>query len=75
MRKPTPLLISLTINFTSILIGFFLAINISTILGQTGDWSILASGILTGFLECINNILYSNKKKCLSLNYIIWNLY
>jgi hypothetical protein len=64
MQKNIPVIISFMINFTSILVGFFLAINVSTILGQTGDWGILASGILTGFLECTNNILYSNKKKC-----------
>jgi hypothetical protein len=65
MRKNIPFIISLMINFTSILVGFFLAINVSAILGQTGDWGILASGLLTGFLEYTSNILYSAKKNSL----------
>ena len=39
------------INFTAILLGFFLAINLSTILGQSGDWGVLSAGLITAVLE------------------------
>nr|YP_010835246.1 hypothetical protein ycf20 [Cryptomonas gyropyrenoidosa]WFQ82921.1 hypothetical protein ycf20 [Cryptomonas gyropyrenoidosa] len=45
-------------NFT----GFFLSINLSTVLGQTGDWGIFSSGLLVGALELISKILYKIKK-------------
>jgi positive regulator of sigma E activity len=51
------------VNFIAILLGFFLAINLSTILGQSGDWGILSAGILTAVLEIISRILYNTKKK------------
>jgi ABC-type nitrate/sulfonate/bicarbonate transport system permease component len=50
-------------SFLAILIGFFSANNISTILGQTGDWGILSSGILVALVESINKIVYNHKKK------------
>jgi hypothetical protein len=56
-------LIFIFINFIAILLGFFLAINLSTVLGQTGDWGILSSGLLTAGLETISNIIYTTKKK------------
>nr|ASO75891.1 hypothetical protein [Storeatula sp. CCMP1868] len=56
-------LTSLFITFTSILIGFFLAIILSTLLGQTGDWGVLSSGILVALLETISKIIYTKKKK------------
>lgn len=52
-------------SFIGILFGFFVANAISTILGQTGDWGIMASGLLVAFVETINRIMYSNKKKFL----------
>jgi hypothetical protein len=36
---------------------------LATILGQTGDWGILSSGILVAFIESTNRIIYNNKKK------------
>ena len=51
------------INFTAILLGFFLAINLSTILGQSGDWGVLSAGLITAVLEIISKILYKVKKK------------
>ena len=51
------------INFTAILLGFFLAINLSTILGQSGDWGDLSAGLITAVLETISKILYKVKKK------------
>ena len=51
------------INFTAILLGFFLAINLSTILGQSGDWGVLSAGLITAVLETISKILYKFKKK------------
>jgi len=51
------------LNFISILLGFFLAINLSTILGQSGDWGVLSAGLITAVLETISKILYQTKKK------------
>lgn len=51
------------INFIAILLGFFLAINLSTILGQSGDWGVLSAGLITAVLETISKILYRTKKK------------
>jgi Protein of unknown function (DUF565) len=51
------------INFIAILLGFFLAINLSTILGQSGDWGVLSAGLITAVLETISKILYKTKKK------------
>jgi uncharacterized Tic20 family protein len=50
------------INFTLILLGSFLAINLSTIIGQTGDWGMLASSIITAIVEIISRIIYKTKK-------------
>ena len=63
MRKVQYIIKLVFINFIAILLGFFLAINLSTILGQSGDWGILSAGILTAVLEIISRILYSTKKK------------
>ena len=51
------------INFIAVLLGFFLAINLSTILGQSGDWGVLSAGLITAVLETISKILYQTKKK------------
>ena len=50
-------------SFLAILLGFFSANTLSTILGQTGDWGILSSGILVALVESINKIVYNKKKK------------
>lgn len=50
-------------SFLAILLGFFSANALSTILGQTGDWGILSSGILVALVEGINTIVYKYKKK------------
>ena len=49
-------------GFIAILIGFFFAINISTILGQTGDWGIFSAAIIVAFLELTNKIVYELPK-------------
>jgi ABC-type nitrate/sulfonate/bicarbonate transport system permease component len=54
---------STLISFIAILIGFFLANTLATILGQTGDWGILSSGILVALIESTNRVVYNNKKK------------
>ena len=51
------------LNFIAILLGFFLAINFSTILGQSGDWGVLSAGLITAVLEATSRILYKTKKK------------
>jgi hypothetical protein len=54
---------SIFVSFISILLGFFFATTLSTILGQTGDWGILSSGILVALLEIVSKIVYDTKKK------------
>jgi ABC-type nitrate/sulfonate/bicarbonate transport system permease component len=51
------------VSFIAILLGFFLANTLATMLGQTGDWGILSSGILVAFIESTNRVFYDNKKK------------
>ncbi len=56
--------VALTIftNFIAILLGFFLAINLSTILGQTGDWGVLSSGLFAAAVETVSRVVYKTKK-------------
>ncbi len=54
--------ISIFLNFIAILLGFFLAINMSTILGQTGDWGILSSGLIAATVETLSKTVYRVKK-------------
>nr|YP_009420400.1 hypothetical protein [Chroomonas placoidea]ASO76039.1 hypothetical protein [Chroomonas placoidea] len=51
------------VSFIAILLGFFLANALATMLGQTGDWGVLSSGILVALIESTNRIVYNNKKK------------
>ena len=62
-NNPKLFFIPIFINIIAILIGFFLAMTIATILGQTGDWGALSSGLLVAIFETISRIVYSNKKK------------
>jgi ABC-type nitrate/sulfonate/bicarbonate transport system permease component len=54
------------VSFISILLGFFFATIISTVLAQTGDWGILSSGFLVALLEIISKLFYDVKKKVIS---------
>jgi hypothetical protein len=54
--------ISIFLNFIAILLGFFLAINLSTILGQTGDWGILSAGLIVATIETLSRTVYTVKK-------------
>ena len=62
MSKFRTLLFNVFINFTAILLGFFLAISLSTILGQTGDWGVLSSGLFAAAVETVSRIVYKTKK-------------
>jgi hypothetical protein len=62
MSKLQNILFNIFINFTAILLGFFLAINLSTILGQTGDWGVLSSGLFAAAVETVSRIVYKTKK-------------
>jgi hypothetical protein len=63
------------ISFVGILFGFFLANALATMLGQTGDWGILSSGILVAFIESTNRIIYKNKNSFTSNNKQHKNIY
>jgi hypothetical protein len=53
---------SVFVSFISILLGFFFATTLSTVLGQTGDWGILSSGFLVASLEILSKFVYDVKK-------------
>lgn len=46
------------IHILNLLIGFFTATTLSTIPGQTDDWAIVASALLTSICEFIGYIRY-----------------
>lgn len=41
------------------LLGFFSANALATILGQTGDWDVIAAGILVAAIEGIGHLMYN----------------
>ena len=43
------------------------AINLSTILGQTGDWGILSSGLIAATIETLSRTVYGTKKNLILL--------
>nr|YP_010335757.1 hypothetical protein MW631_pgp145 [Chroothece richteriana]UNJ14163.1 hypothetical protein [Chroothece richteriana] len=43
----------------NLLIGFFIATILTTIVGQTGDWGILAGAISVTYLELLSQWIYS----------------
>nr|WDA98829.1 hypothetical protein SCTW_047 [Sciadococcus taiwanensis] len=45
---------------TSLLLGFFSATILATILGQTGDWGMLAGSLLTAFTEILSKFIYNH---------------
>lgn len=42
-----------------LLLGFFSANALATILGQTGDWDVIAAGILVAIIEGIGHLMYN----------------
>ena len=45
----------------ALLLGFFLANAISTVIGQTGDWDIIVAGVLVGLVEVFGSFVYRVK--------------
>nr|YP_009256719.1 hypothetical chloroplast RF20 [Entransia fimbriata]YP_009256723.1 hypothetical chloroplast RF20 [Entransia fimbriata]ANI25421.1 hypothetical chloroplast RF20 [Entransia fimbriata]ANI25427.1 hypothetical chloroplast RF20 [Entransia fimbriata]WKT05766.1 hypothetical chloroplast RF20 [Entransia fimbriata]WKT05767.1 hypothetical chloroplast RF20 [Entransia fimbriata]WKT05885.1 hypothetical chloroplast RF20 [Entransia fimbriata] len=45
-----------------VLLGFFQATALSTILGQTGDWDVLVSGALVALTEFLSFLFYTSMK-------------
>lgn len=41
-----------------LLFGFFSANALATILGQTGDWDVIAAGILVAMIEGVGHLMY-----------------
>nr|YP_009294068.1 hypothetical protein Hrub_066 [Hildenbrandia rubra]AOM67310.1 hypothetical protein Hrub_066 [Hildenbrandia rubra] len=50
----------LTQRIISLLLGFFLATVLSTLPGQTGDWTIIGASIIVSFTEYLSQCIYSN---------------
>lgn len=51
----------LSMELLSILVGFFTSTALSTIPAQTGDWGIIAAGIIVCNQEIISKINYQNR--------------
>lgn len=47
-------------RITNLLLGFFLATVLSTLPGQTGDWTIIGASIIVSTIEYLNQYIYSN---------------
>lgn len=45
-----------------LLLGFYTANALATILGQTGDWDVLVAGIVVAAIEGIGMLMYKKKK-------------
>ncbi|KAI5060653.1 hypothetical protein GOP47_0025073 [Adiantum capillus-veneris] len=54
-RKKLPMKIFL------VLLGFYAANALATILGQTGDWDVLVAGIVVAIIELIGSFMYQKK--------------
>ena len=55
---------NLAVGIISLLIGFFMSTTLSTIPGQTGDWSIVGASIIVAFTEIISkNVYYFHNNK------------
>lgn len=56
----------------NLLLGFFISTILTTIVGQTGDWGILAGAISVTYLELLSQWIYSqdleNKQFLMHLN-------
>ena len=46
----------------SLLFGNFLGTAISTIAGQSGDWDIVAAGLLVVLMELLNRLVYASNQ-------------
>ena len=44
-----------------LLLGFFFANALATILGQTGDWDVIAAGALVAIIEGIGHFMYNRR--------------
>lgn len=44
-----------------VLLGFYAANALATILGQTGDWDVLVAGIVVAIIELIGSFMYQEK--------------
>lgn len=45
-----------------LLLGFYTANALATILGQTGDWDVLVAGVVVAAIEGIGMLMYRNRK-------------
>lgn len=48
-----------------LLFGFFSANALATIIGQTGDWDVVAAGVLVAVIEGIGHLVYNIKPSLL----------
>lgn len=46
-----------------VLLGFYTANALATILGQTGDWDVLVAGVVVAAIEGIGMLMYRRRKR------------
>lgn len=61
------------IKVVNLLIGFFLSTVLTTIVGQTGDWAIIAGAIVVTYIELFSKWIYTSN--LLSNQIVILNIF
>nr|YP_009297971.1 hypothetical protein Plocam_073 [Plocamium cartilagineum]AOM67909.1 hypothetical protein Plocam_073 [Plocamium cartilagineum] len=51
----------ISLQLTSLFLGFFISTILSTMPTQTGDWGIIGASIIVTFNELISKLIYKNK--------------
>nr|YP_009297600.1 hypothetical protein Hrvl_084 [Hildenbrandia rivularis]AOM67144.1 hypothetical protein Hrvl_084 [Hildenbrandia rivularis] len=57
--KVMSILRDVILRIINLLLGFFLATVFSTLPGQTGDWTIVGSGVIVSLLEYLSWYIYT----------------
>ena len=69
MLKQKLVLKDLILKVLNLLVGFFFATVLSTLPGQTGDWTILGASIIVSIIEYLSQCLYTSTAKSSTNNY------
>ena len=69
MHRRTIIFRNLILKILNLLIGFFFATVLSTLPGQTGDWTILGASIIVSTIEYLSQCFYAGTSTSLINNY------
>ena len=58
----------ISLNFISLLLGFFISTSISTIPAQTGDWGLVAGALIVTIQEIVSKIIYKHNSPIYKIN-------